>query len=106
MVMDIADGQAAKDRELIFGKRQFFEQLFEQLFDHYFGKETIIRTTLQPISEYYCLRVERVVLVENPNKACKGMVVYCLKYKVHNYVLVHSQSYISPRKPKYPKTFY
>ena len=22
------------------------------------------------------------------------------------YVLVHSQSYISPRKPKYPKTFY
>ena len=60
MVMDIA---AAMDRELIFGKRQFFEQLFEQLFDHYFGKETIIRTTLQPISEYYCLRMERVLRI-------------------------------------------
>ena len=25
---------------------------------------------------------------------------------LNTYVLVHSQSYISPRKPKYPKTFY
>ena len=84
MVIDIADVQTAKDRELIFGEI-IIRTIIRTNVDDYFWKETIIRTTLQPISEYYCLRVERVVLVENPNKACKGMVVYCLKYKVHNY---------------------
>ena len=34
-----------------------------------------------------------------------NICIICIAY-MHIYVLVHSQSYISPRKPKYPKTFY
>ena len=59
MVIDIADVQTAKDRELIFGEI-IIRTIIRTNVDDYFWKETIIRTTLQPISEYYCLRVERV----------------------------------------------
>ena len=59
MVIDIADVQTAKDRELIFGEI-IIRTIIRTNVDDYFWKETIIRTTLQPISEYYCLRMERV----------------------------------------------
>ena len=39
---------------------------------------------------------------------CRVQTEYLLSTRVSTveYVSVHSQSYISPRKPKYPKTFY